>query len=182
MLKRGHAVDMPMTNRAIAFAAEKHDGQTRDVSGLLYLVHPIMVMGYVLKYKDSEDIDILCAAAILHDVREDCGVTHKELVKGFNVRIANLVDELTNDEVEMKRMGKKRYLDRKLSSMTSYALVIKLADMLANTTENPRQEAMQRMVHHCRNLLVVRENRLSLTHRRLISEILWNAERLYGVK
>ncbi len=182
MSKREHAVDMPLTNKAIAFANKKHEGQERRVSQLPYIVHSIMVMSFVLKYKESGNIDNLCAAAVLHDVEEDCGVTHNELAKEFNESIARLVDELTNDEDEIRRIGKRRYLDRKLVKLSSYALVIKLADILVNTTDSPRLEAVRRMVGHCKTLLDKRGERLSSTHRRLIAEILWNAETLHDVR
>ena len=48
-----------MITKALKFASEKHFGQKRKVSGLPYIVHPVMVSYLVQKYKSSERMDEL---------------------------------------------------------------------------------------------------------------------------
>jgi len=172
----------PLTNKAVAYAIEKHAGQVRRGSRLPYIVHPIAVLAIVRKFKVSKYSDELGAAAVLHDVVEDCGVSYEELVVEFGKMVADIVMELTNDPEEIRRLGKREYLDRKLAKLSSYALVIKLADMLANMTEGPLPKSIARMVHHCKVLLGGSRDHLSETQRSLIAEVLWNAKILYGVE
>lgn len=77
--------------RAYAFAAEKHAGQTRT-SGEPYIQHPLAVAGSLACLKlDAETL----AAALLHDVMEDCGVTREEMTTLFGPKITELVDAVT---------------------------------------------------------------------------------------
>ena len=137
-------MDNLLTKKAVAYAIEKHKGQFRKGSGLPYITHPIEVYSIVKKYKDSRELDSLCAAALLHDVIEDCNTTTKEIEKEFNPLVASLVDELTNNEEEIKKISKSKYMLRKVMNLTSWALVIKLADMMANMSDQPRKKAVLR--------------------------------------
>ena len=79
---------------AYEFAREKHDGQTRR-SGEPYITHPIAVTYEVVQLElDHHAV----AAALLHDVQEDCGVSNAELEKRFGTEVARLVDGLTKLE------------------------------------------------------------------------------------
>jgi len=74
--------------RAVAIAAEAHDGQV-DKQGAPYILHPIRVM---LKM-DTEEAMI---AAVLHDVVEDTTWTLEQLrAAGFSERVLAAVDHLT---------------------------------------------------------------------------------------
>lgn len=137
-------MDISLTKKALAFAIEKHEGQVRKGSELPYITHPIEVYSIVKKYKDSREIDALCASAVLHDVVEDCGVSIQELSKDFSPLVASLVGELTNDEKEIKKISKSSYMLKKVMNLTSWALVIKLADMMANMSDQPRKKAVLR--------------------------------------
>ena len=139
---------MPLTKAAIAFALKKHDGQFRKVSGLPYIVHVLDVFSIVRKYKDSNSIDELCAAAILHDTIEDTDTTYEELLELFGKTVADLVREVTNDPVRKRELGKQVYIEEKLAQLSSWALVIKLADILSNVGENPAPKAIKRIRHH----------------------------------
>jgi len=54
------------------------------------------------------------------------------IAKLFGYQVASLVNELTSDPKQIKKMGKTEYLKKKMEKMTSYGLVIKLADRLHN--------------------------------------------------
>lgn len=82
---------MPLLEKAYCYAAEAHEGQRRR-SGGPYIEHPLHT-AYILAdlHLDSSTL----AAALLHDVPEDCGVPIKEIEKRFGPEIARLVDGVT---------------------------------------------------------------------------------------
>jgi len=145
---RDHIGDMPLTKKALACAIKSHEGQIRRVSGNPYIVHPIEVYTIVRKYKESRNIDELCAAAVLHDVIEDTDVTYDDLHREFGWMVANLVQELTSEKEIARAMGKEAYLNLRLQNMSPYALVIKLADILSNVSENPSESSIKRFRGH----------------------------------
>ncbi|MDR0875272.1 MAG: HD domain-containing protein [Clostridiales Family XIII bacterium] len=148
--KAKYVGDMPLMKKAMAYAVKKHEGQIRKVSKLPYYVHLFDVCAIVRKYKESYRIDELCAAAVLHDTLEDTATTYEELSAEFGPLVAGLVHQLTNDPALIKSMGKQAYLNAKLEEMTSYALTIKLADMLSNVAENPSTASVKRIRAHYR--------------------------------
>ena len=76
---------------AYGFAAECHDGQLRK-SGDPYIVHPVdAAMTIAGLNLDGAAI----AAALLHDVVEDCGVPNQEIVRRFGDDVAHLVEGVT---------------------------------------------------------------------------------------
>jgi myo-inositol-1(or 4)-monophosphatase len=138
----------------------KHDGQIRKGSSLPYITHPVSVYAIVKKYKESKNIEAILCAAILHDVIEDCGVTYFQIFQEFGPMTAGLVQELSNDESEIERVGKEEYINQKLLSLSNYGLVIKLADMLDNASDLPESKMTERIK---RNLSHLIEHR-ALTH------------------
>lgn len=161
--------------KALAFAKQAHQNQTRS-GGQPYITHPISVAASVEKYKKSHNLDALISAALLHDTVEDTETTHDELERLFGGLVASLVKELTSDKAEVKRLGKTEYLAKKMAAMTSYALVIKLADRLDNvqdiaTAKTPEwrkkyREETEKILDY-----IERNRVLSATHQKLISLI-----------
>jgi len=129
-----------MIVKAIQFAATKHKGQERKVSGLPYITHPLIVMYLLQKYKNSKRLEELMTAAILHDTLEDTDTNFIEIAKEFTPMVAGLVLELTSDSNEIARVGKNEYLKIKMVGMSSYALVLKLVDRLANILDTPTRK------------------------------------------
>ena len=87
---------MELFVRALAFASEAHKGQFRkDVNKMPYICHPIDVC-LVLSQAGIDDEDVLCAG-MLHDVVEDCGISHADIAKEFGLKIAYLVSEVSDD-------------------------------------------------------------------------------------
>jgi len=77
--------------RAYSFAESAHDGQVR-LSGEAFITHPIETAMYLAELRmDSTTI----AAALLHDVIEDCDVTNEELEAHFGPDVTRLVDGVT---------------------------------------------------------------------------------------
>lgn len=109
-----------MTKKAMKIAYKAHEGQT-DKSGIPYVFHPLHVAEQM---KDEPST----AAALLHDVPEDTGITLLDLEKaGFPKAVLEAVALLT-------RGREVPYLDyiRKLKE-NSVARAVKLADLIHNS-------------------------------------------------
>lgn len=117
---------------ALDIAASMHTGQKRKFSDLPYISHPKRVAQIVKKYKSSHKLKELMSAAYLHDTAEDTWLTIKHIRQLFGGLVASLVSELTTDDEMKKKMGKEDYLAQKMSKMSNWALVLKLADRLDN--------------------------------------------------
>ena len=76
---------------AYKFAAEKHQGQMR-LSGEPFLEHPLQT-AFILAELQLDASSI--AAALLHDIPEDCGLPVSEIEARFGPEIAKLVDGTT---------------------------------------------------------------------------------------
>jgi myo-inositol-1(or 4)-monophosphatase len=86
---------MELVNEAIAFAIKAHDGMRRKKSGLPYILHPMEAAVIVGTMTDDQN---LLAAAVLHDVVEDAGVTLEEIEEKFGKRVRDLVASETEDK------------------------------------------------------------------------------------
>src|SRR2546428_14141721 len=82
---------MQLVQEAYAFAAERHAGQRRK-SGDPAITHPLHAAETIANLQlDASTI----AAALLHDVQEDCGVTNQEIAKRFGSEVAVMVEGVT---------------------------------------------------------------------------------------
>jgi GTP pyrophosphokinase len=90
---------LPLIRDAFAFANECHAGQTRR-TGDAYITHPVAVTELVAGLElDQHAI----AAALLHDVQEDCGIPNERIRELFGDDVARLVDGLTKlDKLPIK--------------------------------------------------------------------------------
>lgn len=121
--------------RAVEFMINAHDGQFRKFTGEEYAWHPVGVAKIVRNLKKSKNKEKICIAALLHDTVEDTDVTHDDIRNEFGEMVSSIVFELTSDGEQIKILGKADYLLNKMLRMTSYALVIKLADRLHNCSD-----------------------------------------------
>jgi len=80
-----------LIKKAYAYIMEKHEGQKRR-SGEPYTNHLVWV-AYILATLQTGPITI--AAGLLHDVMEDCGISHEEMVNEFGEEITSLVEGVT---------------------------------------------------------------------------------------
>ncbi|MEK7777990.1 MAG: RelA/SpoT family protein, partial [Chloroflexota bacterium] len=77
--------------KAYEYAARAHEGQVR-LSGEPFIQHPVETALYLADlHLDATTL----AAALLHDVMEDCGVTQEELEAEFGNEVARFVDGVT---------------------------------------------------------------------------------------
>lgn len=130
---------MSLIIQAAQFARDAHGDQRRKFTGYPYITHPLRVAGMTSLIYGATEIQV--AAAWLHDVVEDCGVTEAHLrTAGFPAETIKLVLELTNPSkgVRAPREERKR-LDREHIAAASYwARVLKCLDRLDNLRElNP---------------------------------------------
>lgn len=160
---------------ALQYATQAHAGQTR-AGGAPYISHPISVADSIRQYKKSHNLDALISAALLHDTVEDTDTTHEALHDLFGGLVASLVQELTSDKEKIQQMGKADYLAQKMAAMSSYALVIKLADRLDNvqdiaTAKTPEWRAKYRAETEKILDYIEKHRALSGTHQKLIELI-----------
>ena len=88
---------MELVSEAIAFAVKAHDGMRRKKSEAPYILHPMEAAVIVGTMSDDQN---LIAAAALHDVVEDAGVTIDEIEEKFGSRVRELVGSETEDKRE----------------------------------------------------------------------------------
>jgi len=130
-----------MLSKAILFATDSHQGQTRKTSNLPYIVHPLAVASNVRKFAPREpNLELLMTCALLHDVVEDCQVSVENICDSFDTNVAKIVAELTSDPELVKSMGKTQYLQQKMVRMSDSALLIKLCDRLDNISDAPTDD------------------------------------------
>ena len=123
---------MTLVSDAMLFAARAHDGMLRKGTNIPYIVHPAEVAAIAATI--TEDAEVL-AAALLHDVMEDCGVTEAELAGQFGVRVAQLVRSETQERCGDPRetwLARKRSAVERISRADRGAKIIALSDKLSN--------------------------------------------------
>ena len=86
---------MELVSEAIAFAVRAHDGMRRKKSEAPYILHPMEAAVIVSTMTDDQN---LIAAAVLHDVVEDAGITIEEIEEKFGRRVRELVESETEDK------------------------------------------------------------------------------------
>lgn len=96
---------------AQTFATAAHAGQVRPYTGEPYIGHPARVVGILQQYLPDArwpgqlGRDSLVCAAWLHDVIEDCSITHDAIVQSFNGYVGALVWELTKPNEPLSQGG-----------------------------------------------------------------------------
>lgn len=117
---------------ALAFAGTMHTGQTRKYTGEAYIFHPIEVYTAVSRIPGAT-LEMR-AAALLHDVVEDCEVSPFEVECMFGPAIAELVMWLTDVSVpeDGNRAARKAKDLAHIAKAPAEAQAIKAADLISN--------------------------------------------------
>lgn len=162
-----------LLEEAIEFATICHKGQIRKGDKRPYILHPLSVMSRIYGAKRSSNMYLLMAAAVLHDVVEDCSIPLKVIIDKFGLAVATLVDELTLDKSQYEKVGKSEYLAAELNKMSSYALAIKLCDRLDNLEDMASMSDDFRLYYTEQTKFMISslDRKLSGTHKRLIKQI-----------
>jgi len=125
-----------LLNKAVHFAASVHRTQKRKGSDIPYITHPLAVSLILSRVTDNEDV---ITAGILHDTIEDCepygSVTKDLLEQVFNFEIAQLVNDLTEQDKTLPWATRKAAALAHISRMRHDALLLKTADVLQNLTD-----------------------------------------------
>ena len=126
---------MELVSEAIAFAVKAHDGMRRKKSEAPYILHPMEAAVIVGTMTNDQN---LIAAAALHDVVEDAGVTIEEIEEKFGKRVRELVESETEDKreelppAETWRIRKEESLEVLKNTDDIAVLMVWLGDKLAN--------------------------------------------------
>lgn len=124
-------VELILKARTFAVAAHAAVAQLRKYTNEPYIVHPAEVMNIVSTVPHTPE---MLAAAWLHDVVEDTGVTLEIIRQEFGDKVAELVGWLT--DVSRKEQGNRatrKAIDRAHTAMApAEAQTIKLADLISN--------------------------------------------------
>lgn len=120
-----------MTNyvaKAISIANRAHRYQTRKFSGLPYIVHPMEVMNTLVVAGVVNEKTL--AAAILHDVIEDCHECFENDIREMSSDVHLMVRALTKGETEEET-------NNRLINGGDSVQLIKTADIASNTRIDP---------------------------------------------
>ena len=126
---------MELVSEAIAFAVKAHDGMRRKKSEAPYILHPMEAAVIVGTMTDDQN---LIAAAVLHDVVEDAGITIEEIEEKFGKRVRELVQSETEDKrtdlppAATWRIRKEESLAVLKNTQDIAVLMVWLGDKLAN--------------------------------------------------
>ena len=126
---------MELVSEAIAFAVKAHDGMRRKKGESPYILHPMEAAVIVGTLTDDQN---LIAAAALHDVVEDAGITIEEIEERFGRRVRELVESETEDKradlppSSTWRIRKEESLDVLKNTDDIAVLMVWLGDKLAN--------------------------------------------------
>ncbi|MEO7142345.1 MAG: HD domain-containing protein, partial [Bryobacteraceae bacterium] len=125
--------DLTRLEKAFRFAADRHKDQKR-VSGLPYMVHPLLVTGILADMQ----MDMTCLeTGLLHDVVEDTTATLEEVRRTFGEEVARCVDGVT----KLAKLDLHSRAERQAENMRKMLLamvndirvvMVKLADRLHN--------------------------------------------------
>ena len=126
---------MELASEAIVFAVQAHDGMRRKKSESPYILHPMEAAVIVGTMSSDQN---LIAAAVLHDVVEDAGVSIEEVEEKFGKRVRELVESETEDKradlppEATWRIRKEETLDVLKNADDISVLIVWLGDKLAN--------------------------------------------------
>jgi (p)ppGpp synthase/HD superfamily hydrolase len=122
----------PLTRDALAFAQERHAGQTRDLDGVPFVTHPVEVACLLHEAGYSDEV---VAAGVLHDVLEDTDSNRGELEMRFGRWVADLVESVSDDASIEDRAERKAALRRQVAEADDYAAAIFAADKVSKARE-----------------------------------------------
>lgn len=116
-----HGMKLKESMRAFTLMMRYHEGVVRK-SGLDYTTHPVRVAHQLLASGVSDDHII--AAALLHDVVEDCPITLSDLTE-FTIPTCDIISLVTKVDSDLDRYY------REISTDVG-AMLVKISDRLHN--------------------------------------------------
>ena len=122
----------PLTRDALAFAALRHEGQTRDIGDMPFVTHPVEVACLLHEAGYSDEV---VAAGVLHDVLEDTDVQRAELEARFGAEVASLVAAVTDDPSIEDHTERKAALRHQVARAGEEAAAVFDADKVSKARE-----------------------------------------------
>ncbi len=129
----------PRIQKAINFAIKVHQqdqNQTRKGKTDPYIIHPLTVGLILAKTGAKENVIV---AGILHDTIEDCkpygSVTKELLEKEFGNDVAEMVNDVTEQDKSLPWEERKRLALEHVKHMQKDSILVKSADVLHNMTD-----------------------------------------------
>lgn len=113
-----------LVNRAYFFAKAAHEGQKYGEHD--YFSHHVLGVVSILTNELGVTDSTAIAAALLHDVVEDCNITSKYAAERFGFAVAQHVKDLTNTSDDYLK-----YVQR-IAVIGGYSAMVKFADSLFN--------------------------------------------------
>lgn len=143
-----------LTAYAYATAAHAAVGQRRKYTDDPYIVHPIRVANIVDKFGGTDE---MIAAAYLHDVVEDTGVSIVDIQDMFGTDVALIVDGLTDvSKPEDGNRAVRKAMDRAHSADATYeAQFVKCADIIDNAHDIGANDPSFNVVYRKEMLLLI---------------------------
>lgn len=120
--------------QALEFARAAHGEQKRKYKDEYYIEHLIRVADMIREIPHSPE---LICAAYLHDILEDTDVPLTRIKQDYGKKVADLVEELTDEFTKKKypklnRRWRKKKETERLAKISWDAQSIKLADIIDN--------------------------------------------------
>src|SRR5579863_1815673 len=117
----------PLLKRALDQAAVWHRDQKRKYpdADVPYVSHVAGVVAILARHGFDDEV---LAAGALHDVLEDCGVSHEELAHRFGDRVADLVRGVSEADKSLPWEDRKRLYLEQFARAPWEAQAISIAD------------------------------------------------------
>ena len=123
---------LPLTRRALEFAAERHDGQRREADDAEFILHPLEVAQLLRSHGYPDPV---VAAGVLHDSLENTDATPIELERRFGGEVARLVCAVSEPSPEGSWVERKARLRASIARADDAAAVVYAADKVAKARE-----------------------------------------------
>jgi (p)ppGpp synthase/HD superfamily hydrolase len=120
-----------LVKRALDHSAVWHREQKRKYPGLdvPYVSHPAGVALLLARHGFDDEV---VAAGALHDVMEDCDVSHSELTQLFGLRVADLVRAVSEQDRSLPWEERKRRYVERFAQESWDAQAVSIADKVDN--------------------------------------------------
>ncbi len=159
-----------LVRRAYYYAEQAHDGQFR-ISGAPYVTHPLAVAGILREmHMDHQSV----AAAMLHDVIEDAGLTKEAISGQFGSSVADIVDGVSKlNRIEFSTQAEAQAENFQKMSLAMAkdirVILVKLADRMHNmrTLSALKPEKQRRIARETLDIYAPIANRLGMNNMRI---------------
>jgi (p)ppGpp synthase/HD superfamily hydrolase len=124
--------ELPLAERAFAYARELHRGQRRSSDDAPFIMHPLEV-GSLLRNTGHDETVV--TAGILHDTVEDTDAQVGDIAERFGPDVSALVAAMTEDPEIEPYEARKAGLRRQIADFGPDATAVYAADKVAKVRE-----------------------------------------------